>query len=184
MIKDYKVIDRETAVQHVNVDLFRRFKNNEDFSRKAQSRPLPGPLAQVFPSASIQAGGKTIHRVVPSHFACLQSLESPLLKMIEEAMTSSELKSEVNFNPQQQWDVCYLFTSDPEQAYDLLETGVNNFHKVARKEVGNGWDAASINFVMIAILEQIRRHILTLVRFGSEMEAKGDVSFFRDSNPK
>jgi len=46
--------------------------------------------------------------------------------------------------------------------------------------VGKQWDEAEIEPVMAAILEQFKRHIETKVRVISDMQKKGEISFFQE----
>lgn len=156
---------------------FFEFKGRQSCAKAAMARPLPGAAGLAFTKGAIKAGGKTVASVVPAHFAVLQALESPLLKMIENAMTQKSVN--VDFKPKEQWEICYVFTADIEATYELLESdGVAAIRKVAKKAVGMTWDASSLNLVMLAVLEQVKRHAETLVRFAADMEATKEISFF------
>jgi hypothetical protein len=158
---------------------FFEFRGRQSCIQKAQSKPLPGAAGKAFTSGPIKAAGKVVNRVVPCHFAILQALESPLLAMIENAMTQK--RQEVDFKASEQWDVCYIFTEDAEAVYELLESeGVSSVRKAAKSTVATKWEAAAVNLVMLAVMEQVKRHIETTVRFAGEMEAQGEVSFFRE----
>jgi hypothetical protein len=176
-------IDRETALKAVNIDLLKSWRNKQTCIERAQSKPLPAAAGKAFTSGNIKACGKVVSRVAPVHFAILQALDSPLLKMIEQATTSS--KNEVDFKASEQWDVCYVFTEDAEAVYTMLETdGVKAIRQAAKKAVGLKWDAAAVNLVMLAVLEQIKRHVQTTVRMASEMKDEGEVSFFQEQPEK
>ena len=99
--------------------------------------------------------------------------------------TMTKKKSDVDFKPKEQWEICYVFTEDSETVYTLLENeGAKSISLAAKKSVGLKWDAAAVNLVMLAVLEQVKRHIETTVKFAAEMEASGDVSFFREQAPE
>lgn len=162
-------------------DIYLKFRGRQECARRAMAKPLPGPAASAFTKGAIEAGGKIVNRVVPAHFAVLQALNSPLLKLIENATT--EKKSEVDFDDEQQWQICYIFTTDAKQLRSTLKSkGVEAIKKEAESACGE-WSAAEINFVMLAIVEQLKRHVETTVKFAAEMEANGDVHFFREQNP-
>ncbi len=169
------------AIRESGREKFFQFKGRQACILKAQAKPLPGAAGKAFTTGAIKAGGKIVNRVVPCHFAVLQALNSPLLTMIESAMTKK--KVDVDFKPKEQWDICHVFTSDIEEIYELLEKdGAGAVSKIAKKEVGLKWEAASVNLVMLAVLEQVKRHIETVVRFATEMEENKDVSFFLEQS--
>ena len=102
------------------------------------------------------------------------------MKMIESASSSSEKKSEVDFKPREQWELCYVFTEDVEATYELLESqGVAELRKVIKKAAMT-WEGVAVNLIMLAVIEQIKRHVQTTVRFAAEMEKDGQVTFFRE----
>jgi len=178
-VQSAPVIDRGIALKVMNHGLWNDWKNRQSCVREAKAKPLPGPLSQAFASGPIKVAGKTVNRAVPSHFAILQALESPLLKMMESAMTNKDVK--MDFKPAEQWEICLVFTQDAETLYEMLENeGVKAIKKLARSAVGHSWDAGIVNLVMISVLEQIKRHIETTVRFAAELEGGGEVSFFQE----
>ncbi len=179
ILKNAKPIPRDIAIGTVNTDLLFRFRGKQSCIEKAMARPLPGAAGKAFTTGAIKAAGKVVNRVVPAHFAILQAVNSPILVMIENAMTKK--KSDVDFKPQEQWDICFIFTEDAEIVYTLLENdGAKSVQSASKKAVGMKWDAAAVNLVMLAVLEQVKRHIETTVKFAGEMESQGDISFFRE----
>ena len=103
--------------------------------------------------------------------------------MIENAMTQKA--AEVDFKPAQQWDICHVFTEEAEKLYDLMETqGVKSVKESAKRSVGMAWDAAAVNLVMMAVLEQVKRHIETTVKLAGDMREEGQVSFFQEPPEK
>ena len=179
-IRNYTPIDRDTALKSVNRELLGRFRQKNECDQRARSKPLPGSAGKAFTSGPINAGGKVVNRVVPAHFALLQALESPILKMIESAAADKEKKSEVDFKPREEWELCYVFTEDVEASYELLESkGVAELRK-AIKKAAMSWEGVATNLIMMAVVEQIKRHVETTVRFAAEMEKDGQVTFFRE----
>ncbi len=179
-LQEHPKVPRDQAVRCVNLEPFLLWKGRQSCIKAAQARPLPGAAGAAFTKGPIKAAGKTIAHVVPAHFAVLQALESPLLKMIENAMTQQSVS--VDFKPKEQWEICYVFTSDIETVFDLLENdGVAAVKKTAKKVVGMGWEASALNLVMLAVLEQIKRHAETLVSFAGEVAEKGEISFFLEN---
>lgn len=157
---------------------FFEFKGRQSCADKAKSKPLPGASAGAFLHGEIKVSDRLVRRVVPIHFTVLQALESPLLKMIENAMTKKS--AEVDYSEEQQWEICHVFTAEPrELRRTLKEKGISEI-KVQSLILEN-WSAAQINMTMLAILEQVKRHIETTVKFAGEMEKEGNISFFQEA---
>ena len=172
-------IPRDVALGSLNLNRFFEFKGRQSCIEKAMAKPLPGASFAAFTKGEIPAAGKVVNRVVPAHFAVLQALDSPLLKMIEQATTKQ--KADVDFTAEQRWQVCYVFTEDAKTVFKALKSkGADFIRQEAENAILEVWDEAQINLVMIAVLEQIKRHIQTTVKFAGEMKERGDVSFFQE----
>ena len=173
---------RKIALDAISPESKRRFLEFHGRQRcieRAMAKPLPGASAAAFTKGEINAADKIVNRVVPAHFAVLQALDSPLLKMIEQATTKT--KADVDFTAEQRWQVCYVFTEDAKTIYKALKSkGADFIREQSENVVMATWDEAQINLVMIAVLEQIKRHIQTTVKFAGEMKERGDVSFFQE----
>lgn len=181
VVRSFQPLPREVCLKSVNLDRVKEFMVSQAMIKEAQAKPLPGPSGDAFAQGVIKAAGKIVRRVVPVHFAVLQALNSPLLKMMERA--AIEKQSESEFNDEQQIQVCHVFTANPrELRIKLRNEGVESIKKDADLACGE-WSAAEINAVMLAVIEQLKRHVETTVRFAAEMEASGDVTFFQDSSP-
>lgn len=152
--------------------------------QKAMAKPLPGALGNAFLKSDIKVGSRMIRPVVPAHFAVLQALDSPLLKLIAEA-TSSKSAELKNPSQEEKWEICHVFTAEPKTLFkELKSKGVDFIREQAQDAVGMTWEAAEVELAMPAIMEQLKRHIETTVRFAAEMEAKNEVSFFREQKPE
>jgi hypothetical protein len=184
-IKDPKELHRQVANalgERVHKPWF-EFHGRQACIERAMAKPLPGASASAFTTGAIEAGGHIVRRVVPTHFAVLQALKSPLLAMIEQA--SKEAAASIDLDPDQQIEICHVFTADPKDLRATLKAsgGVDAIRAQAQNACGE-WGAAEINFVILAIIEQLKRHVETTVRFAADLEAKGDVSFFLEPKPR
>jgi hypothetical protein len=68
---------------------FFEFRGRQSCIARAQSKPLPGESRGAFLNSDIKVGDKLIHRIVPRHFIILEAIDSPLLKMMEQAKNQS-----------------------------------------------------------------------------------------------
>lgn len=151
-------------------------------SKRAAAHPLPGPLADAFCSGPIQVAGKTVYKVVPRTFQALTAIKSPLIEMIQDVVQGGKVDTE--FSDEQTWAICWIFTHRPKEVRELIAKGPEVLKEVATVEVGEEWEAACINLVMAACLEQIKRHMSTVIKFSAEAQEKGEITFFRDSAVK
>ena len=186
-LKNAVAIPRDIAVGTINRAKLFEFRGRQACAAKAHGRPLPGASGHAFTSGPIKAGGLTVARVTPAHWAVLQSLESPLIGMVEsvkEAETGADgtKKTSMQWAQKDQWNACYIFTQDIEALYCIMEEkGGKEIAKMARREFGMNPDvAASVNVIMAAILEQMKRHVETMVHFAAELEGSKEISFFQE----
>lgn len=177
-------VPRDVAIGAVNRELFDKFHGRQSCIKVARSKPLPGASGAAFTCGPIKAGGKTISRVSPAHLAVLQAIDSPLLKMVEQVTAKKadeDGKKSVseNWKPKDQWAACYVFTEDIEVIYDMLENeGAPAIMKAARKSFGmNPEVGASVTVIMLSIMEQMARHIRTMVGYAAETHESGQISF-------
>lgn len=181
-LKHVETIDRKTALAAVNLDPYIYFRGRQAVIEKAMAKPLPGAAEDAFLNGGIKVNGRTIQEVMPIHLICLQLVKSPMLNMVEEAISSKERKSDSEFEPSEQRELCYIFTENPETLEDTPKGERGSLIKTKSKEIFGGCKAAEINMTVNAVMEQFNRHIQTSVKFASEMEASGDVRFFRAQN--
>ncbi len=176
------LISREDALSTINVSLYLQWRGRQSCIAKAQSKALPGESRGAFLNGDINVHGKTVYRIVPRHFVVLTALDSPLLKMMEQA--TEEKKSEHDWTTEQEWEVCYVFTHEPKEVFETFKAkGADEIKRLSADEVGD-WDAAVVRFVTLAVLEQLKRHVETKVKIASELEKDGQISFFRERPAK
>jgi hypothetical protein len=148
-------------------------------SRRASAHPLPGPLTQAFCSGPIEVAGKTVHKVYPRTFQALAAVGSPLIGMIQDVIQGGKVDTEMS--DKDLWNVCWIFTHTPPEVRQMIVNGVNAIPEAAETEIGDGWDASVINLVWMGCMEQIKRHISTMLKFSAEAQEKGEITFFQDS---
>jgi hypothetical protein len=154
------------------------YRGRQKCIEMAQSKALPGESRGAFLNNTIKVADKIVHRIVPRHFVILTALDSPMLKMMEQV--TAENKSEAEWTAQQEWEVCYIFTHEPKEVFQIFKAkGADEIKRLAEDEVGD-WDAAVVRFVTVAVLEQLKRHVETKVKIATELEKTGDISFFRE----
>jgi len=173
-------ISYEESLRVVNMDGWRDFKRKQSCAQKAMSKPLPGESRGAFLNGAINICGKSVHRIVPSDFIVLEALKSPILKMMEQATQSGEKKSEMEWTAQEEFEICYIFTTDPKEVYRTLKSkGVDEIKRLAEETVLE-WDAEIPRFVTLAVIEQLKRHVETKVKIATEIQKEGEISFFRE----
>lgn len=155
------------------------FRGRQSCIEKAQSKPLPGALADTFSKGGTMIDGSLIREVVPIHIACLQAVNSPILNLVQKAVDAENSKADQEFSESDQWEVCYIFTENPKVLRSVLKQGANAIKKAAEEAIDGNWTGAKMQVAMIAVIEQFHRHVKTTVKFTAEIEAQGDASFFQ-----
>jgi hypothetical protein len=163
---------------------FFAYKGRQDCIRKAMQKPLPGAAGDAMLAQTLTVDGAKIYEVVPTHIKCLQALDSPLLKMGEMAVESAEKKANWDFTEEQQWEICYLFTTEPKKLRQYLKDLGAEFLRKSAEENWDGKEAALIQMTVTGAIVQYARHVQTTVKFASEMEAGGAKSFFQELTGK
>jgi hypothetical protein len=184
-IEKHRTFTREEALSIVKPQLLDNFLQRQASISRSLCKPLPGAARGAFLNRSITVGDKQIQRITAYIWMVIEALDSPLLKLLELSATQKEpgkVEIKTKWKPFQIWELCYIFSLPHDELEAKFEGGaIQDFKKAAHKEVGKYWDAALIDLAFAAIMEQFKRHVETKVKVYSEMEAKGDVTFFRES---
>lgn len=147
-------------------------------NKRAIADPLPGPAGDAFCSGPIEVGGKIVYKVVPRHFQALKAIGSPLIGIMQDVVSTGKVETE--FDDEQAWEICWIFTHTGKQVREVFTKGVSAIKEAAMVEVGECEDYP-VNLVIFAIMEQLKRHMSTAIKYNAEAQERGDVSFFRDS---
>lgn len=159
---------------------FFEMRGRQACAKKAQSVPLPGASADAFIRGATRVGDVIVREVVPIHIACLQAVDSPILKMVAKATEAKDKSANADFDEESQWAICYIFTTEPKQLRKVLKDGgVTAIKEAAESCVDGNWNLAKINSVCLAVLEQFHRHIQSTVKYSAEVEAQVESSFFQ-----
>lgn len=159
---------------------FFEFRGRQVCIRQAMQKPLPGASADAFLNGALKVDGRTVHEVVPAHIEALQKLDSPLLRMGEQAAQSEGKTAKAEISEEAAWHLCFIFTTPPRELRKLNKGTKEAMQEKAESE----WEsksAATINITVAAIVNQYLRHIKTSVKFAAEMEQSGDTSFFLEA---
>jgi hypothetical protein len=158
----------------------REFFARQSCIGKAMAKPLPGAAEDAFLKGAVSVGGYTIYEVMPIHLKCLQVVDSPILKgepvASEDGLSVTVKMPEFEF--QDEWNLCFIFTHDPEVLYDtpksklkeLIEGEGKRLFKPSKTNVVN---SATVNGICSAIMKQLERHHSTVLR--NEQELDGSV---------
>ena len=155
----------------------REFAARQSCIRAAMAKPLPGAAGDAFLKGAVTVGDFTIYEVMPIHLKCLQIVDSPLLKGTPVASEDGKHVAiqMPEFEFQDEWNLCFIFTHDPEALYDtpksklkeVIESEGRRLFKPSRDGVVN---AATVNGICSAIMRQFERHHATTIRHESEMD--------------
>lgn len=151
--------------------------------RRANSEPLPGPMAEAFAGGSIKVGEYRIRKVVASDWVAFKQIKSPVLEMIldlQQGAGNPEYKpSEMEFSDQQQWELVWQFLKTPKEVRKAIADGT--ISALAESEIGDAVEQPTVMLLIAAVMEQLKRSWQTAVKYGAEAEKSGDITFFRDT---
>ncbi len=146
-------------------------------SKRASADPLPGPLVRAFCEGPIEVAGVTVFPVVPRYFQALRALNSPLISMLQDVVQSGKIDTELS--DEQAWEICWIFTHTGKQVREAMTKGVNQIRELAMVEVGESQFPVAL--VTAAVMEQVKRHMETAVKYTAQAKEEGSISFFQDS---
>ncbi len=147
-------------------------------AKRALADPLPGPSGEAFIGGPIVVGGKTVYQVVPRYFQALKAIDSPLIGAMQDVV--SEGKVDTEFTDEQAWEICWIFTNTPKVVRETLAKGAGAVKEASMSEVGETPEYP-VNLVIVAVMEQLKRHLATAVKFAAEAKEEGKLTFFQDS---
>lgn len=157
-------------------DLAVEQKLNSLATKRALADPLPGPVGEAFCSGPIEVGGKIVYQIVPRHFTALKMLNSPLISVMQDVVSTGAV--DTIFSDEQSWELCWVFTHTGKEVKEALDKG-GLFIKSLCEEIGD-IPNYPVALVVAAIMEQLKRHMETSIRFTAEAQEKDEISFFRD----
>lgn len=151
--------------------------------RRANSEPLPGPMADAFAAGAIKVGEHRVRKVVASDWVAFKQIKSPVLEMIldlQQGAGNPEYKpSEVEFSDQQQWELAWQFIKTPKEVRKAIVDGT--ISALAEAEIGDVIEQPIVMLLIAAVMEQLKRSWQTAVKYGAEAKKNGDITFFRDT---
>lgn len=147
-------------------------------NKRAIADPLPGPAGKAFCSGPITVGGKTVYKVVPRYFQALKAINSPLITIMQDVVSNGKVDTE--FKDEEGWEICWIFTHTGKEVREIIGRGANALKEAAMTEIGESEDYP-VSLVIYAVMEQLKRHMTTAIKFNAEAQEKGEITFFRDS---
>lgn len=147
---------------------------------RAAASPFPGATADAFIApAAIKVGEFTVRKLVLADWVIFQKLDSPLMRMWLELQKPVEQQEEIQFTDEEGWMICWQFTTPVREAENIaLNEGRDGVLERAKKEFY--YDGGEANDTLIlAALEQFKRHVLTRLKYVTEKKDSGEITFFR-----
>ncbi len=145
---------------------------------RANKEPLPGPVAVAFgPREDIFVGEIKVRPVIGGDFAIIKSLNSPVYRQILES-TKEKGGEDIEPTDYEKWDIIYLLTHKPLECHALLQRSNDPFRQAAIEYVvGGEHSILTIVALFDACVEQFKRHLSTMIPYGSKEEGKEGESF-------
>ena len=177
-LKNVPKISYEESLKLVDLGKWNEHRKKQGCLAKAASTPLPGPLLGAFMDKSIMVRDKAVCRIVPAHFFVLQKIESKLLGLLSAA--EADRQASMDISVEEQFDLCWIFTNDPAKVFGIVRDGGLPALREQSKSIGIEWEAEMIDCVIMAVMEQLKRHVMAKVQLVSDLKEKGEISFFQE----
>lgn len=134
---------------------------------RANTIPLPGPLAEVFSTApEIKVGKYVVRPFYDADFEFLQILQHPLHELMIESQAGGKVDSSKH-SRSSVWQLFYIFTHDIDDIdalFALGNEGVETLKKCARKEFSR-LQGPAVQALDAAIGKQIERYWSPCVKY-------------------
>ena len=173
-------IPREVCLRAVNLNVLKDHHARQSCIRQAMAKPLPGAAGDAFLKGAITIGENgceyIIHEVLVIHKKCLQAIDSPLLKMTPNGVDESGKQkiSVPEFDCQDEWNICYIFTENPDVFFETPKTKLPELIASNAKSKFKTVNSSYINGICSAVMKQFERHVETNARFESQVEGSGE----------
>lgn len=167
----------EVASKLTTADI--HFLQNEA-AKRTNADPLPGPAGDAFAKyGPIKiTDALSVRPVVASDWKVFKTLDSPILKMLQELRQNPTNPQMVDVTDLEEYMLALQFTRTPKEVRKILEGGVDAFKEAAQDLIGDGIDDPLVKLIQIAIVEQVKRSWVTAVSYATALEEKGEVHFF------
>ena len=164
-------IPRDVCLRAINLNVLKDHHARQSCIRQAMAKPLPGAAGDAFLKGAVTVDAFTIYEVMPIHLKCLQLVNSPMLDLVTSAVADgASAKREFEFSDE--WQLCYIFTENPEVLYDTPKAKLAELIQTSAKAKFRAANSALVNGICSAIVKQFERHIATTVRFAGEVEGQ------------
>ncbi len=158
--------------------------------KEAMAKPLPGAAGDAFLRGAIEFGDEVkfrVHGVFPITHLALQSVNSPLLRLVGNAAAKPGEKAGMDFNITDEWQVCFIFTESPKSLYEVWKQDQAALAEYIRKGSDAKFmevDSADVNAICTAVLAQYNRFVQATIRRRAQLEGQVEKSFFQALEPE
>ena len=153
---------------------------------RAAADALPGPLKSAFGQMSIHVAGYEVRPVVAYDFVLFEHLNSFVHRQILETMQTPEGQQpeEVTPTKQEAWDLVWQLTRTAKEADAVFQAGgTKAIQQASREAFPMVLHDAVINQVIAAAMQQIKRYMETMIRYGAgeDTGGNGKTTFFQEA---
>lgn len=159
--------------------VIREHQETKAATAEAGSVPMPGALREAFAVLqNIKVGDRVVRPVVDIDFEFLQALDHPFFKMAMGIVQYGDKMSDLR-GPNA-WQLCFIFTHSVDEVETLMESGVDEVKKAAKKEYSR-MQMIDLIDLQKAIWEQASKYWKPVIGYGaasvdeSETPAAGEL---------
>ena len=136
---------------------------DKQLAAKANAVPLPGPLAEAFsPCQNIEAAGYQVRPFYDMDFEILQMCNHPMAMDSQGFFAALKDAKITDLRGPDAWLVCWLLTTDVDEADGIASKGKDEVMKAARKAFARK-QLGELFKVQSACIEQFARNFSTVI---------------------
>jgi len=166
-------VTREEALKHVIT---------EEAKARAHSDPLPGPIADAFDERGfIKVDKYEVRPVVAYDFEIMKQCNMAMHQFILELAKTPELREDIDWNPEEQWVLVYVFTRPCAEVRKVFRKGKEALYETALAEIADKIHPVLVDKLVEAVQLQFGKSILTAVEYGTGENGKAKTHFFQDA---
>jgi hypothetical protein len=156
---------------------------NEQAKARANTDPLPGPIAEVFDERGfIEVEGLEVRPIVAYDFVIVKRLDLKLHQFILELAKPEGQREEINWEPEEQWLIAFIFTRPCKVVRELMRKGGRELIlEKACEEICDKLSPFVIRDLCDAVLLQFGKCLITAVEYGESKDEKDKTKLFQDA---
>lgn len=154
----------------------------EAISQAAVTVPLPGAMADAFPSGPVTAAGFTLVDMTPGHRILLEQVNSPFIRQLRELAKDPEDRQPVEYSDAEVFEALFILTRVPRESRQIIAQGPQVFRDHVLTLTADTISMRQAAEIVPAIIEVFRRAFAPQVEI-EEAATEGGTENFPSAAP-